>query len=173
MKTTLQWLYAVGIPYATGRLSLRFSQVTPNLYIGAQHSKRGLARLQGEGISASMSLREEFDDLEHDLAFSNHGYFPIVDNTAPSMADLETGVDFIRSVIDEDGKIYVHCGSGVGRAPTMAAAYLISEGYSLDDAVAKITKARPFVRILPDQMKRLREYEAQLQASPQATLGQA
>jgi hypothetical protein len=41
----------------------------------------------------------------------------------------------------------------------MAAAYLVSEGLTLEKAVARIQKVRPFVRILPEQMERLREYE--------------
>jgi hypothetical protein len=62
--------------------------------------------------------------------------------------------------------VYVHCGSGVGRAPSLAAAYLISEGATLDDAVAKIQKARPFIRILPVQLERLREYEVHRAVKP-------
>jgi protein-tyrosine phosphatase len=74
-------------------------------------------------------------------------------------------VAFIRRVIEQDGNVYVHCGSGVGRAPTMAAAYLVSEGYTLEEAIDMIQQVRPFVRILPEQLVRLREYEERVQAA--------
>jgi hypothetical protein len=160
LRTTLNWLLTVGTAKLTGRVSLRYSQVVPGLYIGPQFGRRGRPALETAGITASMSLRAEFDDMEHGLAMADHSYLPTEDNTAPSLEQLEEGVRFIQRVISEDGRIYVHCGSGVGRAPTMAAAYLVSEGMTLDEAIAQIQRVRPFVRILPGQMARLREYEA-------------
>ena len=47
-------------------------------------------------------------------------------------------------------------------APTMAAAYFISRGYSLDDAVALIRETRPFIHIMPPQLEQLRRFEASL-----------
>ena len=41
LRTTLRWLYSVGVAKITGRLSLRYSQVAPHLYIGAQYGPRG------------------------------------------------------------------------------------------------------------------------------------
>jgi protein-tyrosine phosphatase len=42
----------------------------------------------------------------------------------------------------------------------MAAAYFIARGMTLDEALALIKRARPFIRIMPPQMERLREFEA-------------
>ncbi len=162
-RTTLRWLYTVGIAKVTGRVTLRYSRVTPNLYIGPQYGRRGKAALERAGINAAVSLRAEFDDLKHGLALTNYRYLPTIDNTPLSLEHLQEGAAFIDEVIDQGESVYVHCGSGVGRAPSMAAAYLMSEGMSLDEAIQQIQKARPFVRILPEQMERLREFEAQLQ----------
>ena len=43
---------------------------------------------------------------------------------------LMRGVEFISDEISsrENAKIYIHCAAGCGRAPTMAAAYLVSHG---------------------------------------------
>ena len=158
--TTLRWLYGVGLPYLSGDLPLRFSRVTPNLYIGAQYGKRGRKRLVAEGINVSVNLRDEFDDADHDLHFMDYLYLPVVDNTAPSLDELEQGVEFIQQHIAEGNKVYIHCKSGVGRAPTLTAAYLIAEGSSVEDALARITTVRPFIRVLPDQLARLREFRA-------------
>lgn len=162
LRTTLNWLYTVGMAKLTGRVSLRYSRITPHLYIGPQFGRRGKPAFERAKIKASVNLRSEFDDEAHGLALADYLHLPVDDNTAPSMETLEKGVAFIRSVTERGENVYVHCGSGVGRAPTLAAAYLVAEGSTVDQAVARIQEVRPFVRILPDQMARLREYEHHL-----------
>lgn len=169
LRTTLQWLYTVGMAKLTGRISLRYSRVTPQLYIGPQYGRRGKSALEDAGITASVSLRAEFDDMEHGLALKDHSYLPTVDNTPPSMEHLAEGVEFIQRMIDDEGVVYVHCGSGVGRAPSLVAAYLVKQGIPLEEAIERIQRVRPFVRILPDQLERLREYEANVQPPAAAT----
>lgn len=173
LRTTVRWLYTVGIAKITGRVSLRYSQVTPEIYLGPQYGKRGMAHLRKSGITASVSMRAEFDSTKHGLAFKKHSYLPTIDNTPPSLEQLDEGVAFIQQIIDAKGIVYVHCGSGVGRSPTLVAAYLVKQGMSLDEAVTRIQAARPFVRILPDQRKRLEEYAVVVQAAKEAALSEA
>lgn len=168
VRTTILWLIAVGGARITGRVPLRYSRITPHLYVGPQHGRRTLSALQRAGVTAIVSLRAEYDDREHGLAFEKHSYLPTIDNTAPTLEQLEEGVAFIRGVIGAGGSVYVHCGSGVGRAPSLAAAYLIAEGLPVEDAVAQIEQVRPFIRILPAQMERLRDYEVHLGAGLQS-----
>jgi len=66
----------------------------------------------------------------------------------------------VREQIDAGRKVYIHCAGGVGRAPTLAAAYLISTGMPREDAIATIRRARPFIDIMPPQMAALAEFEA-------------
>ncbi|MBI5292623.1 MAG: dual specificity protein phosphatase family protein, partial [Chloroflexi bacterium] len=54
--------------------------------------------------------------------------------------------------------VYIHCGQGVGRAPTMAAAYLMSEGQSLRSAMDTIRQVRPFITPTRAQLARLAEW---------------
>jgi len=166
LRTVLRWLYSVGVARITGRLSLRYSQVTPHLFVGPQYGRPGKSALQRAGINATVCLREEFNDEEHGLTLTDYCYLPVPDNTAPTLAQLDEGVAFIQRIIKAGGKVYVHCGSGSGRSPSLAAAYLIAEGYSLDEAVAKIKQARPFIRLLPVQLERLREYEIHRAVKP-------
>jgi len=162
-KATAQWLYTVGGAWLTGRISLRFSKVTPNIYLGPQYGRYGKKYLEKSGITASVSLRAEYDDASYDLQMPDYSYLPTIDNTAPTMEQLQEGVNFMRDVIAQEGIVYVHCGSGVGRSPTLVAAYLMAEvDHTVDEAVAQIMDARPFVRILPSQLERLEEYEQHL-----------
>jgi protein-tyrosine phosphatase len=55
--------------------------------------------------------------------------------------------------------VYIHCAGGVGRAPTLAAAYFITQGMTLDEALALIRRTRPFIHIMPAQMDQLRQFE--------------
>jgi protein-tyrosine phosphatase len=103
-------------------------------------------------------MRHEADDAARGLAPRDYCYLPTIDDTAPTEEQLNTGVAFIHKVIANGGKVYIHCSAGVGRAPTMAAAYLIYTGYSLEEALLLIRKVRPFIYIMPPQMDRLRSY---------------
>jgi hypothetical protein len=159
LTTTLVWMYGRGVPYLTGRPLLQYSEVTPQLYVGPQYGQPGKRMLQARGINACVNMRIERDDAAHGLALDRYLHLPTVDDTAPSLEHLEQGVAFIRDVISGGGKVYIHCGAGVGRAPSMAAAYLMAEGYTLAEALAMIRKPRPFITITPPQMEQLRKFE--------------
>lgn len=160
LKTTLVWAYGRGISKLTGVPELRYSRITPEVYIGPQYGQAGKRRLIEEGITAGVNLRIEFDDAEHDLALPEYCHLPTIDDDAPTMEHLDQGVAFMQRVIGAGGKVYIHCAGGVGRAPTMGAAYFMSQGMSLDEALALIRRSRPFIHIMPPQMARLREFEA-------------
>ncbi len=157
---TLEWVWGRGLSYVTGVPVLRFSRVTPQLYVGPQFNAAGKRALEREGITAVVNLRTEFDDAVHGLAFPHYCYLPTIDDDSPSPAHFQKGVDFIHAQIAAGGKVYIHCKAGVGRAPTLAAAYLIAQGRSLDDAVALIKQTRPFITITPPQMAALQLYAA-------------
>lgn len=162
LKTTLIWAYGRGVPKLTGVPLLSFSQVTPNLFIGPQYNQKGKQHLLKNGIEYDVNLRIEFDDAEHDLALPHYCYLPTIDDDGVSIEHLYQGIAFIKQAHQDGGKVYIHCAGGVGRAPTMGAAYLMSTGLSLDEALATIRKVRPFISIMPPQMAQLRLLEARL-----------
>ena len=144
----------------TGYPVWNLSRITPNLYIGGQHSVHGWQKMQQEGIEAIVNMREpHLDDARHDIAGAYHLHLPTTDNTPPSLDDLQRAADFIRQHIEAGRKVYVHCGVGVGRAPSAAAAYLIQSGMSAMDALNTIHQVRPFVHLTPRQMRQLEQFE--------------
>lgn len=159
LGTTLLWAYGRGLPYITGVPLLQFSEVTPHLYVGPQFRAPGKRMLVQRGINACVNMRIERDDAAFGLDLPRYLHLPTVDDTAPSIEHLDRGVVFIKEIIDAGGKVYIHCGAGVGRAPTMAAAYLIAEGHTLEEALQMIRKVRPFITITPPQMAQLTTYE--------------
>jgi dual specificity MAP kinase phosphatase len=161
VRPTLTWLHGHGLPRLTGVPTLRrYSCVHPGLYIGAQHGPRGKRRLERWGFRHAVSLREEFDDAAHGLALAHYCYLPTTDGTAPTLEHLRQGVAFIDGALRAGGKVYVHCLSGVGRAPTLAAAYLIGQGLCSREALALIRSIRPFVELSAVQVERLEQVEA-------------
>jgi hypothetical protein len=158
-KTTLVWFYARGLPLMTGVPMVRYSQITPEVFIGPQYRRAGKRRLEKLGVTGGVNMRIEFDDATENLALARYCYLPTIDDDAPTLEHLQEGVKFIQQVIDEGGKVYIHCAGGIGRAPTMAAAYFISQGYRLDEAIALIKKSRPFISITLVQLEQLRKFE--------------
>jgi len=160
VRTTLLWLYARGTPAVTGVPILKYSRITPEIYVGPQYRRAGKGKLSRMGIDSVVNMRLEFDDAAHGLALEHYCHLPTADDDAPTLDHLHQGVAFIRKVIADGGKVYIHCGGGIGRAPTMAAAYFISQGLKLDEAVGLIKKSRPFINIVPAQMVQLERFVA-------------
>ncbi len=123
----------------------RYSEITPLLHIGGQHYLQGMAELEARGIGAVVNLRKEFDDSAAGVATDHYLHLHIRDNTAPDQEALQAGVRFIRENIEQGRGVYIHCGVGVGRAPTLAAAYLVSTGMTPDEAWGTLRRVRPFI----------------------------
>jgi protein-tyrosine phosphatase len=68
---------------------------------------------------------------------------PILDGAEPP--SREAFLDVIHDLRDVPGSILLHCDSGRGRAPTMAAALLIARGLApdVDSALALVRAGRP------------------------------
>ena len=162
LRTTLLWAYGRGLPSITGVPLLQYCQVTPNLYVGSQFNLRGKRVLEKQGINSCVNMRIERDDAALGLALAQYLHLPTIDDAAPSIEHLHKGVAFIHDILHSGGKVYIHCGAGVGRAPTMAAAYLIAQGRTLSEAVDIIRKVRPFITITPPQLAQLQQFENQL-----------
>lgn len=159
LVVTLHWLWARGVPFITGVPVVRYSTVTSQLWVGPQYRRWGKSVLERRGVTAGVNLRIEFDDAEHGLALADYCHLPTIDDDGLTADNFESGVAFIREQVMRGGTVYIHCKAGVGRAPTMAAAYLIAEGMSADEAIALIRTVRPFITITQPQMEALRAWE--------------
>jgi protein-tyrosine phosphatase len=70
-------------------------------------------------------------------------WFPVDDLHAPELDVVVPLLAQLRAHVDAGEVLLVHCGAGIGRAGTLAAALLISMGESFDDAVATVAANRP------------------------------
>lgn len=147
--------------FILGRPLWRFAWVTPDILLGGQPARRFWRTLLRVGVGGVINLRHEYDYADEigglEMVF-RYLYLPTRDNTAPTLEHLARGVAFIHDMKQEGKKIYIHCWEGLGRGPTMVAAYLVSDGMSPDEAWATIRKARPFIRPVPEQEAQIRAF---------------
>ena len=166
VRATALWAVDHMVRRTTGAPIRRASQITPQLHVGGQYRRRGWPRLQARGITAVVDMRVEYDDRAAGIAPERYLYLPTVDDCAPSLDHLQAGAAFMAQEIARGGAVYVHCGSGVGRAPTMAAAYLVHTGLSPEQAWDRIRRARPFIRPTAAQVEQLERFAIQFKAQP-------
>ncbi len=122
--------------------------LTDSLAVGqAPMSYEALDRLREQGIGAIMNLCAEFCDLhwiEADAGFEVY-YFPILDDKAPDLQELEKALDWLDECLYLGKKVLVHCRFGIGRTGTVVNAYLLRKGlgHKLAGKKLKGLKSRP------------------------------
>ena len=70
-------------------------------------------------------------------------WHPIPDLHAPDAAGADALLDSLHAQLAEGRSLLVHCGAGIGRAGTVAAALLVTSGVPLADALTAVRAHRP------------------------------
>lgn len=142
---------------------LEFSQVTPHIYLGTNLCctlKPHIQTLLDLRISAEINLEREKTDTIPDVPL--YLWLPVPDKTAPSSEQLEGGVALIERMVQLVKKVYIHCQYGHGRSPTLVAAYFVSTGMSVEEAIRNIKVKRPEIHLERVQRQALEEYYSNL-----------
>lgn len=142
-----------------GMPRLKRCQITANLFLGSQYNLVGLRKLKALGITTIINMRMHSVYTEAQYEGFHYLHLPTPDNTPPAMEALIKGAEFADAEVKNGGKVYIHCRQGLGRGPTMAIAYLVKTGLTVDDAITLIKKVRSFINPRPGQIQRLRQLE--------------
>lgn len=158
-RALLLRFYDQGMRKRTGLPVWDLSRVADGVYVGGQHYPHGWDAMCAYGITAVLNLREAVhDDVALGIGGDLHLHLPTPDNTPIAMEDLDAAANFIHAEIQKGGKVYVHCGVGVGRAPSAAAAYFIKQGQTPSEALALMRRVRPFIHLTGKQQRQLERY---------------
>lgn len=142
-----------------GMPRLKRCEITADLFLGSQYNLVGLRKLRALGVTAIINMRMHSIYAGAQYEGFHYLHLPTPDNTPPPLTILLQGANFADAEVKNGGKVYVHCRQGLGRGPTMAIAYLLKTGLTLEDALNLIKKARPFINPRPGQIARLKELE--------------
>ena len=128
-----------------------FAVVDDHLWRGAAPGPAGYAALADSGVTTIVDLRAEEDIVVDDEALTALGltrfHLPLRDGQAPSATLVERFLDIVQQ---SKGRVYVHCGAGVGRTGTMAASYLIKH-----DGASNVEALRRNLAVGPPSLEQL------------------
>jgi protein tyrosine phosphatase (PTP) superfamily phosphohydrolase (DUF442 family) len=103
--------------------------VDERLWRGAQPGTEGFRSLAESGVTTVIDLRPSPDARKVDRELRALGmenlHLPVIDGRPPSPSQVRRVVDIVE---DSQGRVFLHCGEGVGRAGTMSAAYKVTTG---------------------------------------------
>ncbi len=136
-----------------------YSKITNYIYTGTNqcctlHFKKSLVK---QGVRADISLEEK--RLDQPFGVDYYLWLPTKDHKAPNFKQLLIGANFIKQLVDNKIKVYIHCEHGHARAPTLVASYFILEGKNVSDALNFIKKKRPIIHPNKYQIKALRNFK--------------
>ena len=133
-----------------------YSRINQYIYIGTNFCCKAHfdKRLLKKGITTDISLEEI--SMDSPFGVKSYLWLPVKDHYPPTKYQFLVGVNVINNAIKTKNKVYIHCKNGHGRAPTLVAAYLISKGMSVSEAIKLIRLRRPEIHLRHNQLKALK-----------------
>jgi protein-tyrosine phosphatase len=122
---------------------IEMTQVWERLFIGGHDDAQRLSQFNPKGITTVISLFE-ISVVRRNTEI-NYLHLPIDDAKSISVGQFDSIIDALFENI-RWGTVLLHCGSGMSRAPIMAAAWMHVVGYQkIDAALEKIAGMRPII----------------------------
>jgi len=135
--------------------------IEPNLFVGGSCSISSLKKI---GIQTILDLKDEDQDDKTEIKkhLINYLCLPIPDRGTPNLEDSMMATKWIKTQIEENKTVFIHCNLGRGRGPLMTIFYLISQGMGMADAISLIKDKHPFTFLNKKQMEMISQFERQI-----------
>ena len=135
-----------------------YDHITDGIYIGTNQCCQIHfdEKLKQEGITADISLEEDGLDAPFDVDF--YVWISVKNHAVPKRDQLEFGISILEKLVAMGKKVYVHCKNGHGRAPTLAASYLIRKGKNAEEAETFFKSRRPSMHLDDIRREALQEF---------------
>lgn len=148
-----------------------YNQITDEIYIGTNSccTTHFNTSLLDKDILADISLENK--KIDQPFGVKYYLWLPTIDHAAPSMEALALGIQVLTFLVNNKIKVYLHCQNGHGRAPTLVAAYFISQGMSVDKAIKKIKAKRREIHIEPVQKAALEQFAKKVKLKTKSIYG--
>jgi len=152
---------------------LDVSEITSYLYISSFPGSEHLEQIRTLGIKLIISMYLRKPDKGYGEPPLTLLWMPVIDSfvTPIPITIFQKGVQAALPVIDEGGKVLVHCKWGIHRSAAMACCILIAKGYSLDQAVERVKSQRAAAR--PEEayvLARIQKFEEDWNSGLQKSL---
>jgi protein-tyrosine phosphatase len=132
------------------------TKIWERLFIGGLADAEELAAGNPHGITTVVSLSEI--PVEAKRKGVNYLHHAVEDAEPVPVWRFDAIMDALSENIRWGGKVLLHCGQGISRAPSMAAAYMDAVGYkSIEAALGEIRRVRPFIQPSTNLVKSLKE----------------
>jgi hypothetical protein len=141
----------------------------PHLLGSRNPASTDLKRLRGDGFGVLISLLcEEEQAPSYDIAYATAlGYvrhnIAVKDFCPPTVEQLEQFVKLVDG-LSPGTKTIVHCEGGTGRTGTFAAAYWVTKGRTVADALMYVRKVRRHAVEAPEQEEMLTEFASRIRS---------
>lgn len=131
-----------------------WDQITPQYFLGAWPSEEALVPV------IKPAILDVTCELPLQVKPPVYKVLPVWDTHAPTVAQIEQGVQFGVEQAATGRPVLVHCAHGHGRSATLLAAILIAEGtaQNIEQAEAIMKAARPKVRLNTRQRASLKQW---------------
>jgi membrane-associated phospholipid phosphatase/predicted protein tyrosine phosphatase len=142
------------------RRSKPWDALTDRVLLGRSLYAREARHALDTGVSAVLDLTAELPEARPFAELAVYHNLRVMDLTAPTPAQLDEAVAFIRTRVDAGQTVYVHCKAGYSRTAAVAGAYLLATGVArdADNAIAYLESARPGIIIRPEAAEAIRRY---------------
>ncbi len=132
------------------------SRLCSRLFVGGIKDAERLAADNSAGITAVISLcAEQIAPKHRDIKYVR---IPIEDARPVTLRQFEAVMSAIEEHI-RSGKVLLHCGAGMSRAPIFASAWIHRCGYlHIESALLEIAELRPTIDPSPVLLKSVKEH---------------